>query len=232
MSQPPEKPRIAICIPTKGTVSIEFAMNVLHKMPMEPWDWCSPEVFVGKNRYTVVVARNKLARAALEKGFDYIFWLDDDQLFLDGLSTSAAIKKLWELNVPIASGVTLSRGGGIPIARLADDKSRNYYWPTMWKNYTREELDNAPNVFEAAMVGMYCCLVKREVFEKLKYPYFHWDKECLSLDDNMEPPTEDEYFMWKAHELGYKVMVRKDVQLGHMVTTMLLPDGSIEPVMD
>ena len=58
---------------------------------------------------------------------------------------------------------------------------------------------------------------KREVFEKIPYPYFKWDKES---------PSEDFYFCQKAIEHGYEIRVFTDVKCSHIGMLKVKSDGS------
>ena len=77
-----------------------------------------------------------------------------------------------------------------------------------------------------AWAGLGCCLVKREVFEKMAKPYFSVTEKTFERDDDGHITLhddkndfggggEDVYFMLKAKELGFKVKVVKGLTAGH-----------------
>ena len=204
------KPKITVCVPTRGIIFIDFVDTLLPLLTTDPY-WCDLNVVVRRNRHSVAAVRNSLAKDALKAGADYLFFIDDDMLF-DGITPIDAIKKLYDLNAPIASGVCRTRINGVPIWWFKrHEHNRN----------SRDEYKQFGNIFEALGVGMYCTLIKREVFDKMQAPYF----EYWPYDGGDDMVTEDEYFMNKANELGYKVKVRKDVRLNHIVTMSLNADG-------
>jgi hypothetical protein len=203
-----KKPKIIVCLPTRGIINIEFVATLLPLVTARP-SWCEINVVVRKNRYSVAAVRNSIARDALNAGADYILWLDDDMLLDNKLSPVDAIKMLYDLDAQIASGVCMGRANRIPM-----------FWHKKEDYPRNNDIKQFGNIFEADGVGLFFCLVKREVFEKMKAPYF----EYATYDDD-HIVTEDMYFMNKANELGYKVKVRQDVRVNHMVNILLSPEG-------
>lgn len=75
----PDAPKLAICIPTRGTVSVEFMISMLQLLnPLNV-----------KLTYSIVkgklpaAARNDIVAACIERGIGWAFFLDDDILFPD-----------------------------------------------------------------------------------------------------------------------------------------------------
>lgn len=72
-------------------------------------------------------------------------------------------------------------------------------------------------LFEANYISNGCMLVKTEVFEKLKMPY--WEPY---LDGPIKSLGSDLHFFKKAREAGYKLWVDPDVKCEHFRTVGLL----------
>lgn len=103
--QKKKKPLICVCIPTRGTFNYRFVFGVLADL-LKPDEAFDLDFNVGIQRHSVVVARNGCAEDALRSNPDYLFWIDDDQIFANGLRPRDAIKKLLEVKAPIVAGLT------------------------------------------------------------------------------------------------------------------------------
>jgi hypothetical protein len=63
------------------------------------------------------------------------------------------------------------------------------------------------NFITVDVVGLGMCLCKREVFEKVPYPWFQWIEES---------PSEDFFFLEKAAKFGFKTFVFTEVRGSHI----------------
>jgi len=94
------------------------------------------------------------------------------------------------------------------------------YEPILWKHDAPEEEKKngfwvgglGKGLVEVDATGTGCLLVKREVFEVMKEPYF---KFISSYDDNIFQ-SEDVYFLNKAQSRGYKVYVDTEHTCTHL----------------
>lgn len=71
-------------------------------------------------------------------------------------------------------------------------------------------------------LGIFAC--KREIFEKLEYPYFrHQTIEIPGEDDKtlLHVPTESEAFCMNANAAGIAIHVNTDVRVGYEIKTIL-----------
>jgi hypothetical protein len=214
----PVRPNIAICIPTRGQLSVSFVTFVYTPLALFRQTWCNKVTILRSNPYSVALNRNLITEEALKEGADYILWLDDDMLF-NGIDPNEALKKLVETDALIVSG--LCREKTPPDFPYAMAEDRPYYsnegLPQLMKEIDYSKVkDNVLDVYET---GLACCLIKAEVFAKMQKPYFRWDDGIFG---------EDLYFMKKARELGYKVKVRTDVKLDHSGTFIIKHDGSLD----
>ena len=74
------------------------------------------------------------------------------------------------------------------------------------------------NWFPVDVTGLHFCLIKREVFEKVPKPWFHWDEES---------PSEDFFFFEKAAKAGYGVRIFSEVKLSHLGELKVLSSGKV-----
>ena len=82
-----------------------------------------------------------------------------------------------------------------------------------------EDLEGAPNYMKVAYNGMGFMAIKREVLEKMKYPYFHRELQVFEMDDGTvinEMCSEDVSFCKNAKDVGYDVIVNTELKVGHM----------------
>jgi hypothetical protein len=82
-----------------------------------------------------------------------------------------------------------------------------------------EDLEGAPNYMKVAYNGMGFMAIKREVLEKMKYPYFHRELQVFEMEDGTvinEMCSEDVSFCKNAKDVGYDVIVNTELKVGHM----------------
>tara|TARA_B100001559_G_scaffold285835_1_gene261914 strand:- start:876 stop:1547 length:672 start_codon:yes stop_codon:yes gene_type:complete len=82
-----------------------------------------------------------------------------------------------------------------------------------------DDLEGAPNYIKVAYNGMGFMAIKREVLEKMKYPYFHRELQVFEMDDGTvvnEMCSEDVSFCKNAKDVGYDVIVNTELKVGHM----------------
>ena len=182
---------IAICIPTTGLTHWRFTADLMSlTLP------CSTRV-IWQVRTMIDTARNLLVKKALEDvTVSHILMIDDDMTFSQDF-----LIRLLSHDVDIV--------GGLAFKRTPD------YHPCVYKKQpTNEYFPVMPNVFqEIDVVGTGGILIKREVFEKLKYPYFEtwYDETNPDLHYSV-----DFDFCMKAKLAGFKLFVDPEALMGHI----------------
>jgi len=81
-----------------------------------------------------------------------------------------------------------------------------------------EDLENAPKYMKVAYNGMGFMAVKREVLEKMKYPYFHRELQVIEMSDGTiirDMCSEDVAFCKNAKDAGYDIMINTELIVGH-----------------
>ena len=205
---PSGKPRIAICIPHTGAWSAEWTDRVYAPLKDIGLDWCE-KIHRLCRGVPWPVARNVLAKAALkDPKVTHIFWIDTDVIPEQPPDPNEALRILYSMNEPIVSGFYRAR-------------QKHGFNPAMWTKVPTGYVSIVKwtgNWINADAVGFGFCLTKREVFEKIPYPWFTWIEEH---------PSEDFDFCEKAIKYGYKIKVMTDVKAAHLGTLVVKPDGTI-----
>lgn len=183
---------IAVCIPTIGLLHWRFAADLM-ALQLN----CNARV-VWQVRTMIDSARNLLVRKALEDvTVTHILMLDDDMTFQQDF-----LIRLMSHDADIV--------GGLAFKRTAD------FHPCVYKKQpgTDEHFPMVPQVFqEVDAIGTGGLLVKREVFEALKYPWFETWYDKTNPDKHY---SVDFDFCLKAKEMGFKIFVDPEAAMGHI----------------
>jgi len=220
VEKPPEiEAEIALIIPHQSWVTLEWAIAFKDlQLPTYrrylnkgyPWD----------------VARETMTRQALKAGCKYLFYVDSDVIMNDPLTFLKLRQVMDERNLPIVSGLYYAKKTPpIPAAWI--------YGPTQGRNIVFNPIDNEKmkeyiannNLLEVSVVGLGCCLVRKDVFERLEQkfperPFFRWglehtDKE-LELYDNFRT-SEDFNFFMQCDRIGVRPQLVCGIQCDHQV---------------
>lgn len=192
--------------------------------------WCSQNNFdfsVSQNYSSVVHFARTLClggdntRGKLQKPFnnkldyDYIMWIDSDIIFkVDDF------KKILESENDITSGI------------YKMENTINYPTVIKWdtdylkKNGKFEFLDDEKikqlkeenkllnnRYLNVEYTGMGWMLIKKDVIEQLKYPWFYHD--LYQVDDFVEMFSEDVSFCKNLKKAGFDIYVDLDIRVGH-----------------
>ena len=201
------KPKIFVAIPHTGTWSAEFTEFTYGRLRFIPVNFAD-KITTPSRAGSLTVARNMLAKAFLEdKDATHIFWLDSDIVITKPPDPNEALRLLLSCNAPIVSGLYLAR-------------QTTGFRPSMWVKVQggySNDFKYTGNWFSVDAIGLGCCLVQRQVFEKIPYPYFHWDDE----------PSEDFYFCEQCKKAGFDIKVFTEVQASHIGLLAVDFDGKV-----
>ena len=141
-------------------------------------------------------ARDQAAEIALEGGYDWLFFLDSDME-----PAPNTIERLLQANVPVNSAICFKRQPPYspcfyPRIEVKPDGEVSVDIPQDWTK----------GLAEVEGVGMACCLIRREVLEKVEKPMF-WPMPILA---------EDLAFCKRAREAGFKIYVDTSLCCGHV----------------
>jgi len=145
-------------------------------------------------------ARNACCGGALEGGFEYVFFLDDDII-----TPPDVISRLMARRLPIVSGTYFRRNSPFaPVAQVRDAQGL----PCWLMKFDLNQL------IEVDHVGAGCLLLHRSIFDKIKPPWFEWRCDRFDFPPHLRT-SEDFAFCEKAQEVGYKVILDTGVQCIH-----------------
>lgn len=149
--------------------------------------------------------RNGIAEEAMKMGAEWVFYMDDDQVFAPDTLT-----RLLAHNLDIVSGLYVSREAPfIPHAYDAEDERG-------WCTFRPLKKGDA-GLCEVKSVGAGCMLVRRNVFEAMPRPW--WRLGQITMDGW----GDDHNFCHRAREAGFKVWVDLEIVVGHQMNGTLWP---------
>lgn len=149
--------------------------------------------------------RNGIAEQALELGAEWVFYMDDDQVFAPDTLT-----RLLAHDKPITSGLYVSREAPfVPHVYDVEDERG-------WCSY-RELKNGDSGLHEVKSVGAGCMLVRREVFEAMERPW--WRLGQITSDGW----GDDHNFCHRAREAGFGIWVDLEIVVGHQMNGTLWP---------
>jgi hypothetical protein len=144
-------------------------------------------------------ARNMACERALEHGFQWLFFLDDDVI-----PPVDTIQRLINNGGDIVSGLYYRRAEPI-VPVMIMEKNNERVWVTDFKPGATLSVD---------MVGAGCLLIHRRVLESVSKPWFEWLLDRPDLPENQRC-SEDFAFCRKAKQHGFQVQVNTSVTCKH-----------------
>lgn len=190
---------LSILIPSRGTTTTSFAVALkLLQIPFEKIQILTVE---GAD---VAYARNKLVDRAIG---DYVFFLDDD--VFPPINT---LPKLLSHKKDIIAGLYFAKQQPHFPQIFKESKKKGKY-DAIW--------DVPENkLIEIDSCGAGCLLIKREIFEKLKQPYFQY----IPAGENTPRKGEDYFFCEKARKAGFKIYCDTSIICRHRGTKYVGPE--------
>ena len=194
--------KVLIGVPSGSSVPIAFMSSYTKAIKMEGDD---DYLFYNHRGTNTVTARNQCVYEMLIKDYTHLFFMDSDMVFPDG-----TLERLLAHDVDIVGGFYVrKRSGFLPNAFQLGERPNGKYiteWVTEYK--------------EVEGIGTGCLLIKREVFKKIKCPWFEykWNGE-----PNGKMVTEDLVFCDKAKESGFKVYCDGTIHCGHVGSMVIWP---------
>ena len=195
--------KILIAIPTYESILPDTYKSI--------WDMdkCGNEcLFEFVRGYDVATARNNIALKAIELGVDYVLMVDNDVV----LPKDTLVHFAEDIK-PVQLGVYSHR----PKEETEDFLSiifgndRND-----WKHqYTIDEINSLhePKVLVRGG-GLGCALIKTDVFNEIRYPYFVW---VAFFSDPKKHLSEDLYFCEQCIGKHIPIYIDTRVKCGHVI---------------
>lgn len=196
--------KVLIGIPLGAGVAAEFFRSFLPAINLLPEEG---EIRLQYMKWgNAVSSRNGIVYDFLREDFTHLFFMDSDMTFPEN-----TLSRLLAYDKDIVGGLYCMKLP--PFATTAFVKPNGKI-----QNYVPKP---GEGLKEVDAIGTGCLLIKREVFEKMTWPYFWYEEDPPGSEQMM---TEDSYFCIKARELGYKVWCDSSVLCGHVGTAMITPE--------
>lgn len=209
-----DKPTVKICIPHWGTVTLEWAQKVMGPLQFLQHPDFNKDLLMMRGILNLDTERNELVKMALgDPRTTHLMWIDTDIMPENPPNINDCIAQLLKFNRPIVSGLyrAKQKQGFNYAAWMHAPNGISGYVPIA--NWTP-----GSNWISVDVIGFGFVLVKREVFEKVGYPWFKWDQVG---------PSEDFYFCERAKSLGYDVNVCTDIKCTHEGKVTISCDGQV-----
>lgn len=196
-----EKIKLMVAIPSISYVNIQFVqclMRFIQYLDSKKMDY-SVEII---SDTLVYIARDKLAKRAIDGGFTHVLWLDADMVFKETI-----FENLKRNNKDIITGIYHGRRPPF----------RSVIFKSVWKNIDRWDGSEYPSeVFEIGGCGFGCVLVKTEILKTMMQKF----STCF-----FPFPTlgEDLAFCKRASDLEYKIYADPSIKLGHIGNIPIYP---------
>lgn len=148
-----------------------------------------------RQSWAVTTGRNGLVQLFLKSDCTHLLFVDDDTII-----PHDAGDRLFALDAPVAVGVyPLVFNGSIGMSVMPLDWQGSP-WPEPW----------IEGAFPVLHSGLGCALIRREVFEAMKYPWFTWleTKEGGYVGEDIE-------FCRKTRAAGFEILCDGDLHCGH-----------------
>lgn len=149
--------------------------------------------------------------------YDYIMWIDSDIVF-----TPEDFFKLLNHQKDIVSGLYIM-SDNTHFATVKDWDMEFFKENGFFKFLTRTDIENKTELFPVDYTGMGWMLVKKGVFESMKYPWFEPLYVEFQMNDKFikEFFSEDVVFCKKAKNNNFEVLIDPTVLVGHEKSVIL-----------
>lgn len=174
--------------------------------------------------YDCATARNKIARLAINGGYDYVLMVDNDVVL-----PKDAIVNLLDDPKDVCLGYYAHRDtdniyrGRTCVCKLLTAEGVRYKNYPLESEYTAEEISALKEKGEYKVRihggGMGCALIKTNVFNRTKYPWYDWTnyKDGCML-------SEDLYFCENCRKNSIQIYTDTRVNCGHMLRHVQFAD--------
>ena len=149
-------------------------------------------------------ARNRIVREAIAGGYDYIWWLDDDQPF-----APPDFQQLLAHNVDAVVPLSCRRGAPfLPLLydEIAEDHARQHFLT-----------DHEHGLIPVAAAGFAGLLIRTSCFTKMGVDGWF---EFVHPPNNYDDYAEDFPFYRRLAEIGVQLYCDLDTRFGHAVTAV------------
>ena len=163
--------------------------------------WCDDLEFRFIGGYDVAAARRRMAREALDGGFDFLMMVDSDMVV-----PPDALENLRSVDANVAMGWAVRGSSDVGLTSVVRKGTHGY-----GASYYASEVASMGGPFEVKGNGLCCALVRTGVFPRIAKPWFefHDDADGNSMG-------EDYWFCQRCRDAGIKLYVDPRVGCGHV----------------
>jgi GT2 family glycosyltransferase len=149
--------------------------------------------------------------------YDYMLWVDNDVLF-----TPQQFQQLLDHKEDIVSGVYKMDGGThyATVPYWDEDYFQQNGSFQFMDDIVLNDFRSKHKKFPVVYTGFGFMLIKRGVFESMKYPWFR--PEFVDIRGSTDFTMEDVAWCREATRLGYKVMIDPNIVVGHEKTKIYI----------
>jgi len=184
--------KIAIGLPTAGTIKTKTVFSILRMIKRSSFDW----IVITKEGSILHWNREHIVKQAIEGKCTHVLFIDSDMWF-----EADAAERLLKRDKDII-GVQYN-------LRQTPLTSTVKIWDENGKELMEEHPDGLVKVAGVATGFM---LIKTSVFEKLTEPWFFWES-----DEKGEVKTgEDSWFCNKARKAGFDIWLDATIVMKHI----------------
>jgi len=171
------------------------------------------------------MARNMIVNQAIQNEVSLILWVDSDVVIRDIMAFEKLYIDMKKTGYKIVSGVYWSKKGQTGIWNLDKDKEGH----DILKPYDVSKIDPKGDglIYDAELVGSGLMLVDVSVYESLDYPWYDYQTDFVKDPYKF---GEDFYFLNKAREKGYRLLVDYNVKGNHTFVASFDPEGKVVEV--
>lgn len=193
--------KITLGIPTNRGVRGKTVKCLLDLVAHGGYDF---HIVCATEGYTTAQNRIYLAVQAQRNQSDYILYIDDDMTFGPNV-----LDQLLETGKEIVGVNSYSRTLPLSTTLMMMNEKGEYKDPSKHLSW---EMEVPEEVFEVLAIGFGIALVKMEVFEKMKKPWFKFDMH----PEGWMKQGEDAWFCSQARKLGCKIWAHGGITVGHL----------------
>lgn len=197
-------PKVLICVPTYENITPD-TFKAIYDMEKP----CQTD-FEFVRGYDVATARNNCAKLMLAGDYTHLMLVDNDVT-----PPRDALVNLLADDLDVVSGYYAHRSKTAEQSKVTNVCKRGEFDYTM--QYTgdelREELAKGNAVVRIHGGGMGCILIRRQVFERIAYPWYDW---VNYRDPNHSMLSEDLFFCERCKQNQIKIYADTRVACGHL----------------
>lgn len=191
------KGKILIAVPTAKNIETDTFKSVYRLIKPEGYD-VDFECFYG---YNIDQVRNLMAHYTVANNYDYIFYLDYDIIL-----PPETLVRLLSHDKDIVSGLYIQRRTEAKIPEMYTSNGKGGM-----RHITVEEATTG-GLVELSACGFGGVLIKKQVLERVGYPYFTYH-HSIDFKDTI---SEDVDFCMKATNRGYKIYLDTNLVYNHI----------------